>query len=64
MKALTRLTSGLMIFLGIAIVVRTIGAGGGATAFGVLIGLLFVGAGAGRLWVLRGQGDEGGGEER
>ena len=30
MRALTRLTSGLMVFLGVAIVVRTIDAGGGA----------------------------------
>ena len=58
MRALTRLTSGLMIFIGIAIVVRTLSAGGGAGAIGVLVGLLFVGAGAGRLWVLRGS-DEG-----
>jgi hypothetical protein len=54
MKALTRLTSGLLIFLGLAILVRTIGAGGGATAFGVLIGVLFVAAGAGRLYLARG----------
>jgi hypothetical protein len=54
MKALTRLTSGLLIFLGLAILVRTIGEGGGATAFGVLLGVLFVAAGAGRLYLARG----------
>jgi hypothetical protein len=50
MRALTLLTSGLMVFLGVAIVVRTIGAGGGPGALGILVGLLFVAAGAGRLW--------------
>jgi len=49
----TFLLSGLMVTLGIAIVVRTIAAGGGPLAAGVLLGLLFVGAGAGRLWVER-----------
>ena len=53
MKALTRLTSGLMVFIGIAIVVRTIEAGGGPAALGILVGLLFVAAGAGRLYVSR-----------
>ena len=52
MRALTLLTSGLLVFLGIAIVVRTLAAGGGAGAIGVLVGILFVFAGAGRLWVL------------
>ncbi len=58
MKALTRLTSGLLMFLGVAIVVRTIDAGGGATAFGILVGALFVAAGAGRLYLTRGRGEE------
>ena len=34
-------------FLGVAIIVRTIDAGGGAAAFGILVGVLFVAAGAG-----------------
>ena len=50
MRALTFLTSGLMVFLGVAIVVRTIDAGGGPAAFGILVGVLFVAAGVGRLW--------------
>jgi len=50
MRALTRLTSGLMIFLGVAIVVRTIDAGGGPVALGIVVGILFVAAGAGRLY--------------
>jgi hypothetical protein len=60
MRALTILTSGLMVFLGLAIVVRTVAAGGGGAAIGVLVGALFVFAGAGRLWVLlRSDEDEG-----
>lgn len=50
---LTHLFSALMVFLGIAIVVRTLDAGGGATSIGLLIGLLFVAAGVGRLFVER-----------
>jgi len=53
MTALTRLLSGLMIFLGVAIVVRTIDAGGGPTAIGIVVGVLFVAAGAGRLYATR-----------
>jgi hypothetical protein len=51
MRALTRLTSALMVFIGLAIVVRTIEAGGGPLALGVLVGVLFVAAGAGRLYI-------------
>ena len=58
MRAITRLTSGLMILLGVAIVVRTIAAGGGPIALGILVGILFVAAGAGRLYVERGREDE------
>jgi hypothetical protein len=50
---ITFLLSGVMVALGIAILVRTIAAGGGPLAAGVLLGLLFVAAGAGRLWVER-----------
>ena len=57
MKALTRLTSFLMVFIGVAIIYRTIDAGGGATAVGILVGLLFVAAGAGRLYLTREPGE-------
>jgi hypothetical protein len=51
----TRVFSVLMIVIGVAIVVRTLVAGGGAAATGVILGVLFVGAGAGRLYLqLRG----------
>jgi hypothetical protein len=49
----TRVLSALMVVIGVAILVRTIAAGGGATAFGVLVGVLFVAAGAGRLYAER-----------
>jgi hypothetical protein len=47
----TRVMSILMIIIGIVIVVRTLIAGGGALATGILIGLLFVAAGAARLYL-------------
>ena len=48
--------SGAMIVIGIALIVRTLLAGGGAIATGVLLGVLFVAAGAGRLYLqFRGQ---------
>jgi hypothetical protein len=41
----------LIIVIGIALVVRTLIAGGGAVAVGVILGLLFIAAGAGRLYL-------------
>ncbi|MGI8506026.1 MAG: hypothetical protein ACR2MK_04335 [Solirubrobacteraceae bacterium] len=49
--AYTRVMSVLMIVVGIALVVRTIAAGGGAVATGVLLGVLFIAAGVGRLYL-------------
>jgi hypothetical protein len=49
----TVVLSGLMVLIGVALIVRTLAAGGGPLAFGLLMGLLFVAAGAGRLWVER-----------
>jgi hypothetical protein len=49
----TRVLSALMIVIGVAIVVRTLAAGGGALALGLLLGVLFVAAGAGRLYAER-----------
>ena len=43
----------LMIFIGIALIVRTLLAGGGALATGLILGLLFIGAGAGRIYLRR-----------
>jgi hypothetical protein len=42
-----------MVLLGVAIIVRTRAAGGGPLAIGLLFGVLFVAAGAGRLGVER-----------
>jgi hypothetical protein len=50
---ITLFLSGLMVVLGVAILVRTIAEGGGPLATGIRLGLLFVAAGAGRLWVER-----------
>lgn len=54
-QASTRVMSVLMILIGIALLVRTLIAGGGPLATGLLLGLLFVAAGAARLYLqLRG----------
>jgi hypothetical protein len=47
----TKILSGLLIVLGVAVVVRTALAGGGALALGYLLGVLLVGAGALRLYL-------------
>jgi hypothetical protein len=41
----------LMIVIGIVLLVRTLIAGGGALASGILLGLLFMAAGAARLYL-------------
>jgi hypothetical protein len=52
-SAATQVLSALMVLIGIAILVRTLAAGGGATAIGILLGVLFMAAGAGRLYAER-----------
>ncbi len=47
----TRVMSVMMIVIGVALLVRTVIAGGGALATGILLGLLFVVAGAVRLYL-------------
>jgi hypothetical protein len=47
----TRAMSLLMIVIGVALIVRTVVAGGGGLAFGVIFGVLFVAAGAGRIYL-------------
>jgi hypothetical protein len=52
---MTRVMSVLMMVIGVALLVRTLVAGGGALATGVLLGVLFIAAGAARLYLqLRG----------
>jgi formate hydrogenlyase subunit 3/multisubunit Na+/H+ antiporter MnhD subunit len=53
MSPVTALLSGVMVLVGIALIVRTLALGGGALALGIVLGLLFVAAGAGRLWAER-----------
>jgi formate hydrogenlyase subunit 3/multisubunit Na+/H+ antiporter MnhD subunit len=53
MSPVTALLSGLMVLIGLAMIVRTVASGGGPLAVGLLMGLLFVAAGAGRLWAER-----------
>jgi hypothetical protein len=43
----------LMVLIGIALVVRTLSAGGGPLAIGVILGVLFVAAGVGRFYIGR-----------
>jgi hypothetical protein len=50
-RTLTALLSAVLVVLGVAMVVRTVAAGGGPLALGVLVGLLFCGLGAGRLYL-------------
>lgn len=53
MSVRTTLLPALMVIVGIAVVVRTLAAGGGATAVGLLIGVLLAVAGGLRLWAER-----------
>jgi hypothetical protein len=48
-----RVLPAVMLLLGIAIVVRTLAAGGGPTSVGLLFGVLLAVAGALRMWVER-----------
>jgi hypothetical protein len=53
MSVLTLVLSAAMILIGVALVVRTIAEGGGGLALGLLLGVLFIAAGAGRLYAER-----------
>lgn len=56
----TIVLSSIVALLGVAMIVTTIAGGGGLLARGVLVGGLFVIAGAGRVWLaLRGARDAG-----
>jgi multisubunit Na+/H+ antiporter MnhB subunit len=50
-RSSTRVMSILMVVIGVAILVRTLIAGGGALATGVVLGVLFLLAGAARLYL-------------
>ena len=53
MSPITLVLSALMVIIGVAMIVQAIAGGGGPLAVGVVLGLLFVAAGAGRLYVER-----------
>jgi hypothetical protein len=55
-RGATRLMSCVMVVIGLALLVSTLLGGGGPLALGLLLGVLFVAAGAGRLYVERGRG--------
>jgi hypothetical protein len=46
----TLVLSGLMVLIGLALIAVTLGRGGGPLATGILAGLLFIAAGAGRIY--------------
>ena len=50
----TRLMSGLILLLGLAMIVSALARGGGALALGVVLGTMLALLGAGRLWLTRG----------
>jgi hypothetical protein len=50
-RSSTRVLSVAMIVLGALLVVRTLSAGGGVLAIGVLLGILFAAAGSARLYL-------------
>ena len=50
-RSFTRFTSAAMVVIGIALLIRTIAAGGGALASGLLLGVLFIAAGVGRIYL-------------
>lgn len=52
-RGATRLLSVAMVLIGLALLALTVSRGGGPLSSGVLLGLLFVLAGAGRLYIAR-----------
>ncbi|HEX6391381.1 MAG TPA: hypothetical protein VFZ89_18095 [Solirubrobacteraceae bacterium] len=52
-RSATNALSMTMVVIGIAMLVSTIARGGGPLAVGILLGVLFIAAGAGRIYVAR-----------
>jgi len=50
-RSTTRVLSLAMIAIGVALLVRTLALGGGGVAIGIVLGVLFVAAGAARLYL-------------
>jgi hypothetical protein len=53
MSPITLVLSSLMVVIGVAMIVRAIAGGGGPLAVGIVLGLLFIAAGAGRIYAER-----------
>jgi len=49
-RGATLVLSGAMFAVGVAMIIVTLSAGGGAIALGMILGVLFTAAGAGRLY--------------
>ena len=54
MRIFTTAMSVAMVLIGIAMLGQALSGGGGPLALGVVLGVLFIAAGAGRLWLQRG----------
>jgi hypothetical protein len=52
-RGATRALSTALVLIGAALVISTLARGGGPLAIGVLLGVLFIAAGAGRLYLTR-----------
>ncbi|HKG38646.1 MAG TPA: hypothetical protein VKB25_06625 [Conexibacter sp.] len=50
-RSTTRVLSLAMIVIGVLLVVRTLAAGGGGLALGLVLGVLFIAAGAARIYM-------------
>ena len=53
MRRYTAIVSSLLVLVGVAIVVRALVDGGNSPLFRVILGMLFIAAGAGRLYLQR-----------
>ena len=51
MPLATRILSAVIALVGVAMIVSAVAHGGGPLAYGVILGVLFVAVGAGRLWL-------------
>lgn len=59
-RSAVRFLSTMMVVVGIALITRAVSGGGGILSTGVIIGVLFIAAGAGRIWLTyRGGQDDG-----
>ncbi len=52
-KNVTQVLSTVMLLLGVAMLISTISRGGGPLSLGVILGVLFIAAGTGRVWIAR-----------